>query len=91
MTGISRQLISGWSQRSNEPDGGVQVALSSYLLNFGVTTVLHWLSIGTHRAIYMVFWILYVVFKTTLARLGNSAVAQAFYQLLMSSFFNTFT
>ena len=59
------------------------------MLNFGVTTVLHWLSIGTHRAIYMVFWILYVASKTTLARLGNSAVAQASYQPLVSPFSNS--
>ena len=53
-----------------------------------MTIVLNWLSIGTHRAIYMVFWILYVASKTTLARLGNSAVAQASYQLLVSPFSN---
>ena len=70
------------------PDCGHSLLCS--VLNFGVTTVLHWLSIGTLRAIYMMFWILYVTFKTTLARLSNSVVVQAFYQLLMSSFFNTF-
>ena len=61
------------------------------LLNFEMTIVLHWLFIGTHKAIYMMFWILYVVFKTTLARLSNNVVAQIFYQLLMFSFSNTFT
>ena len=62
---------------------------SHNLLNFEVTIVLHWLFIGTHRAIYMVFWILYVASKTTLARLGNSAVVQASYQLLVSPFSNS--
>ena len=56
----------------------VSIVKYTPLLEFGVTTVLHWLSIGTRRAIYMVFWIPILASKTTRARLGNSAAAQAY-------------